>query len=891
LWSILALGFLLTFSALIVTPRVDAFCPTNGIKCAFGGVGQTHKDITVGSIKELDQEFFSTSMLTKGMKKAIEEMANANGLVDKDQHTAAKHFDGETFAAGHDRLVSLLNGTISALQSENVGDARSQLGQALHTVQDFYSHSNWVELGGGANPSTWREGDAVSPVSPPFEGTCLFCFDPCRDCGSNLTTSNITSGYYGGEDTPLANPQKCRHGGPFDSLSAGGGGINKDTTFCTFSPHSSLHASAAAAAKEATKLFIRDLKDKITQRQLKLLLGVGPTLAMSIDTTGSMGSVISGVQAQAIQIVDSRVGTDEEPLQYVLSPFNDPFTGPLTVTDDPAVFKSAISALFASGGGDCPELSMQGALDGISAADEGIDLFTFTDASAKDAPLAGAVSALAKQKDAKIYPLLFGTCSPIDPAYIKIAADSGGQLFFLQRSEAGSIARLADFVVRSNAVDVLSINDTLSGVPKTFTVPVDSTMRRVTFSASGTTSAVLTRPDGTTVQATDPGVNLLALSSGTVFSITTPATGAWSVTLNGSGPLSLAVTGDSDLALDAFQFVEQAGRPGHQGLFAIQGFPVAGEAAKAHAEMSGPFATEAFDLRAPDGTVLQSLSLGPDADASPGEFFGDVSLPAVQFLPYVTGLDSEGVAYQRVIPGGRRAQTLKLTSPEAQDLAAGRSTTYVFQVQNLGAPGSFQVVATDDKHFLNSVSPSFLTLGTNQTAAVNVVLQVPATTPVATPDTLTFNVQSTSDSTIQNFAVLTSFVGTPNRPPDCSSAAPSPASLWPPNHELVDVSIGGVTDPDGDPVSIQITSIMQDEATNASGSGDTCPDAQGLGTATAQLRSERSGRGNGRVYTVFFTASDGRGGNSQCSVQVAVPHNQGSTAVDDGPTFDSTACP
>jgi len=103
------LGFLSTFSALIVTPRVDAFCPTNGIKCAFGGVGQTHKDITVGSIKELDQEFFSTSKLTKGMKKAIEEMANANGLVDKDQHTAAKHFDGETFAAG---LVELPGDTV-----------------------------------------------------------------------------------------------------------------------------------------------------------------------------------------------------------------------------------------------------------------------------------------------------------------------------------------------------------------------------------------------------------------------------------------------------------------------------------------------------------------------------------------------------------------------------------------------------------------------------------------------------------------------------------------------------------------------------------------------------------------------------------------------------------
>src|SRR5439155_1343460 len=136
-------------------------------------------------------------------------------------------------------------------------------------------------------------------------------------------------------------------------------------------------------------------------------------------------------------------------------------------------------------------------------SDEGGVLFMFTDASALDSGLAGNVSSLATSKDIEVFPMLFGSCSPIDPGYIRVANESGGQLFFLQRSEAGSITRLADFVVRSNAVNVLSIADSLTGTAKSYTVPVDSTMIRVSFSVSGTTNVVVTRPDGSTVNTGD----------------------------------------------------------------------------------------------------------------------------------------------------------------------------------------------------------------------------------------------------------------------------------------------------------------------------------------------------------------------------------------------------
>jgi von Willebrand factor type A domain len=131
--------------------------------------------------------------------------------------------------------------------------------------------------------------------------------------------------------------------------------------------------------------------------------------------------------------------------------------------------------------------------------------------------------------------------------------------------------------------------------------------------------------------------------------------------------------------------------------------------------------------------------------------------------------------------------------------------------------------------------------------------------------------------------------GTPNNNPDCSTAAPSESTLWPPNHKMKSITITGVTDPDGDPVTIAIDSIFQDEPTNGLGDGDKSPDGAGVGTDTAEVRSERSGTADGRVYHILFTADDGNGGTCSGEVLVSVPHDQdGAAAVDGGSLFDST---
>jgi hypothetical protein len=126
-----------------------------------------------------------------------------------------------------------------------------------------------------------------------------------------------------------------------------------------------------------------------------------------------------------------------------------------------------------------------------------------------------------------------------------------------------------------------------------------------------------------------------------------------------------------------------------------------------------------------------------------------------------------------------------------------------------------------------------------------------------------------------------------NQPPDCANAQPSVSTIWPPNKKFASVNILGVTDPDNDPVTITIDSIFQDEAVESGNSG---PDGKGLGTSTAQVRAERDGNGNGRVYHIGYTASDGNGGTCTGEVTVCVPHDQGQgyNCIDGGALYNST---
>ena len=127
--------------------------------------------------------------------------------------------------------------------------------------------------------------------------------------------------------------------------------------------------------------------------------------------------------------------------------------------------------------------------------------------------------------------------------------------------------------------------------------------------------------------------------------------------------------------------------------------------------------------------------------------------------------------------------------------------------------------------------------------------------------------------------------------PTCAAAAATPDALWPPNHKLVQVRIAGVTAGSGSSgLEVRITHVTQDEPVNGLGDGDEAPDAV-VAAEVVLLRAERAGGGNGRVYRIWFTATDAQQRTCAGSVAVQVPHDAHVPAVDDGQTYTSTTVP
>ncbi|HWN43872.1 MAG TPA: SBBP repeat-containing protein [Thermoanaerobaculia bacterium] len=124
---------------------------------------------------------------------------------------------------------------------------------------------------------------------------------------------------------------------------------------------------------------------------------------------------------------------------------------------------------------------------------------------------------------------------------------------------------------------------------------------------------------------------------------------------------------------------------------------------------------------------------------------------------------------------------------------------------------------------------------------------------------------------------------TENRPPNCSAATASPSTIWPPDRRQVRISTLGVTDPDGDPVTLKVTRILQDELFTAR-----MPDAGSLGTVKPWVRADRMDNGDGRVYHLFFEATDPAGASCIGEVKVCVPIQSGGTCRDGGARIDST---
>ena len=122
----------------------------------------------------------------------------------------------------------------------------------------------------------------------------------------------------------------------------------------------------------------------------------------------------------------------------------------------------------------------------------------------------------------------------------------------------------------------------------------------------------------------------------------------------------------------------------------------------------------------------------------------------------------------------------------------------------------------------------------------------------------------------------------------------TPIALWPPDHNYHTINVTDLVQSvtDSCDVNLGIGSVViaqatSDEAEDANADGTTLNDIViGAGCKSVQLRAERSGTSDGRVYSITLRVKDASGNTGTAVFKVTVPKDQdGASAVDSGPHY------
>jgi microsomal dipeptidase-like Zn-dependent dipeptidase len=115
--------------------------------------------------------------------------------------------------------------------------------------------------------------------------------------------------------------------------------------------------------------------------------------------------------------------------------------------------------------------------------------------------------------------------------------------------------------------------------------------------------------------------------------------------------------------------------------------------------------------------------------------------------------------------------------------------------------------------------------------------------------------------------------------PPLLACAADPSEMWPANHKMVPVTIAiDFSDPISGTDGFWLTAVVSNEP-DSGNRGDKPIDIQGfdvgIDDTAGELRAERDGKGQGRIYTFDYAGQDAAGNGATCTTAVAVPHDQG----------------
>ena len=268
------------------------------------------------AVRNVDlQEYY---LDTTGMSSMIGTVVVSDGsppIFSPAFYDHSKHFDWEKFREGSDllfknqtKIKAILDPVTDANKSQHEGErARQLLGNTLHTLQDFYAHSNWVELGKSKfNEDLGREvicdgkGDAHTPPcsipadpnkkddgKPNGEPTaiqkeiCTIFRDSGRVCRKEYdpgtldpNLKKLTSGYFMGLVDCSAPIGKTRHG----TVGCSNNGLQKDKPgsngFAGSKGYEQAYQFAVEASVDYINQIVRPLEDEGKLEAIKALMGI-----------------------------------------------------------------------------------------------------------------------------------------------------------------------------------------------------------------------------------------------------------------------------------------------------------------------------------------------------------------------------------------------------------------------------------------------------------------------------------------------------------------------------------------------------------------------------------------------------------------------------------------
>ncbi len=224
-------------------------------------------------------------------------------------------------------------------------------------------------------------------------------------------------------------------------------------------------------------------------------------------------------------------------------------------------------------------------------------------------------------------------------------------------------------------------------------------------------------------------------------------------------------------------------------------------------------------------------------------------------------LTGSNVTYTITVANGRPVQADNVTVTDA--LPAGLSFV------SCAATGGGQCGGSG-----NNRTVTFPTLAGNSTQTITLVAAVDCATVDGAGITNTVTIASATPDYDSGNNTASAAITASNPPPVISNVSVSPSVLWQPQHDMRDVTVSyTVTDNCGTP-SLAL-GVVSNEPVLGQGDGNTSPDWIVLDAERLQLRAEREGGGNGRIYSITITATDSGGGSSSQPAQVTVPKSQG----------------